>query len=145
MLSAVRNAFGDMLECDTERGGLELRDLDVPLYEVSVVILVTGRAKGLFCISFDGDTALSIVERLLGDRPNRVDEDVLDAMGEMANMITGATKSELNLGMNIGLPKVVRGESEEISFPDESHPMRVHYGSDIGPFCIDFGFVERNL
>lgn len=145
LLSSVSDTFEGMLDSEVQRGALELCELQSPLYDLSAVILVTGRAKGMFCLSFATETALNLTERFLGVRPNRIDDDVLDAVGEMANMISGATKSKLNISLNIGLPKIVRGNSSDIHFPEESRPMRLHYSSDLGPFCIDFGFVHRTI
>mgnify|MGYP001796802182 CR=1 FL=1 len=134
-----------MLDCEARRGELELRRADAQLFDVTAVIGVTGRVKGVVAISFALQTALNTVERFLGESHGGLTPEVIDGLSELANMIGGSTKSKLNMGLNIGLPSVVSGPNHRIDFPTESKPMRVHYASDAGPFFVDFGIVSRTL
>lgn len=145
ILSSVIDTFGSMLGVEVERRDLKLRSVDDRLYDVSALIGISGRVKGSVCLSFQAATALGVVERFLGERPTEVNAEVVDALGEFANIVGGAAKSKLNMGLNIGLPNVVHGADYAVEFPSESKPMRLDFDSEIGPFFVEFGFVVRQL
>ena len=145
LLGSVVETFNTMLDCQARRGQLELRDADAEPYEVSAIISLTGRAKGTICMSFDRPTALEIGARLAGASGWKLTPAVLDAVGEIANVVTGSAKSKLELGLNMGLPTLVRRADFDVRFPPEAEPMRLHFDSEVGPFSIDFGFVVSGM
>ena len=145
LLASVLETFSTMLECKASRGVLELRDPHAEPYEISAVISLTGGTKGVICMSFDRLTALEIGARLLGGSNWKLTPAVLDAIGEIANVVVGSSKSKLEMGLNMGLPTIVRRDDFDIHFPSGSDPMRLHFDSDAGPFFIDFGFVVTGI
>ncbi|QDT68439.1 hypothetical protein MalM25_13610 [Planctomycetes bacterium MalM25] len=145
LLSSVINTFAMMLDSRVERGAVDLRNEHDAFSDVTAMIRISGGAKGLVCISFPEKTALQVVDRFLGESYKAITLETLDALGELVNMVGGAAKSKLNMGLNIGLPNVVNDSEHQIEFPANSKPMRVHFDSDIGSFFVDFGFVVRNL
>lgn len=144
LLSAVIETFDLALGSTARRGSLELRAERPTIYDVSAVISITGRVKGSVCLSFRRMTCLAIYERMLGEPAPFINAEVRDAVGETANMVTGSTKSKLEMGLNIGLPQVFAAEDFDLRFPSDATPMRLHFDSDIGPFVVDFGFVVQN-
>lgn len=145
LLAAVLETFSTMLECQASRGALELREPDAEPYEISAVITLTGCTKGVICLSFDRLTALEIAARLLGESGWKLTPAVLDAVGEITNVVVGSAKSKLEMGLNMGLPSIVRRDDFAIHFPSGSDPMRLHFDSEAGPFLIDFGFVVSGV
>jgi chemotaxis protein CheX len=143
LLESIVETFSTMLDATVERRDLSLRELGATLYDVTAVIGISGRAKGVVCMSFPRGAALRIAEQMLGERQTALNPDVIDALGEVANMVGGGAKSKLNVGLNIGLPSVVQGHQHTIDFPVESCPMRLKFDSSVGPFVVDFGFVSR--
>ncbi|MEM1305210.1 MAG: chemotaxis protein CheX [Planctomycetota bacterium] len=143
LLAAVSETFDMMLGCPVEREQLALRAFEAELYDLSAVIGITGSAKGAICISFPANTALSLVDAFIGEKSSRITPSVVDAMGELVNIVAGATKSKMKLGLNMGLPNVVHGKRHKVDLPTDSKPMRVSYSSALGPFLVDFGFVVR--
>jgi CheY-specific phosphatase CheX len=52
-----------------------------------------------------------------GGKPTSVDEEVLDMVGELANMIGGNAKERMTLNeVNLGLPTVICGKGHRVSF-----------------------------
>ncbi|QDV73453.1 chemotaxis protein CheX [Botrimarina mediterranea] len=145
LLGSVVETFNTMLGSKARRGALELRGIDAEPYEISALIALSGGTKGVICLSFDRLTALEIGARLLGGSNWKLTPAVLDAVGEIANVVAGSAKSKLEMGLNMGLPAIVRRENFCIRFPSGSDPMRLHFDSDIGPFFVDFGFVVSGL
>jgi chemotaxis protein CheX len=145
VLSAVADTFQAMIGITPVRTSLTLREPNTPLYELSAVIGISGVVKGSIVLSFAESTAIKAVATILGIDITKVDEMVVDGVGELANMIGGSAKDRLKMGLNLGLPNVIRGQEYSVEFPVLSTPMRVGYDSEIGPFLIEFGFVKPSF
>ena len=67
-------------------------------------------------------------------------DDVLDAVGELANMIAGQAKAELEeFDLSVSLPNVVTGKDHVVRFPSKSAPICVPYDTDLGPLLLEVG------
>lgn len=143
ILSSVIETFAIMLDTRVERGELKRVTQNDDLHEVLALVGVTGRAKGTICLGFEYQSALNLVNRFIGEEARGLTLESLDALGELINIIGGSAKSKLDMGLNIGLPQVIENPEQPVEFPQQSKPMRVHFGSDLGPFCVDFGFIVR--
>lgn len=142
-VTATQAVFKTMLGTDLTRGPLSLKDSHAPTHAVNGLIGLCGTLQGMVVVSVSRDTAISVTEVLLGSRPDEINADVVDAIGELTNMIAGAAKAELEeYQLSIGLPTVICGKSHSIKFPSGSPPMVIPFDSKLGPVCIDVGLVE---
>src|SRR5687768_3607686 len=94
VISAVE-VFSTMLDCELTRGKLSLTADFQPAHDVSGIIGLSGKASGTVVVSVDRNVAISATERMLGQRPLTIDTDVIDAVGELTNMIAGRAKAGL--------------------------------------------------
>jgi len=77
-----------------------------------MVGMVAPPLKGTLLIAFEKPSILQICENMLGDKYPDINQDVKDAVGELTNMIYGASKTTLNqLGYNfeMAIPSVISG------------------------------------
>jgi chemotaxis protein CheX len=141
-LSSTSSVFSQML-------GVEIRRLPPyvrnghhsPHFDVTGVIGLTGKNTGTVALSLSKEMALSITGKLLGDTPTEVNATVVDAIGEVTNMIAGAAKSQLEqLELSLGLPTVITGKSTCIAFPSNAIPISIPFDSEIGNFVVEVGF-----
>ena len=65
---------------------------DVP----GLIGMVGIQSKGSMSITFDEPLALQIMQNMLGERPNSINEEVTDMVGEITNMVTGGAKRILS-------------------------------------------------
>jgi chemotaxis protein CheX len=145
-VAATQDVFSTMLGQTLTRGAIGLIKDHAPVHEVNGLIGLTGRCQGMVVVSIGRDTALVAAEIMLGSRPNELNGEVADAVGELANMIAGAAKTQLaEYNLSIGLPTVICGKSHSISFPSKSRPIAIPFDSAIGPVCIEVGLVESPL
>lgn len=144
LLESVADVFSMVLASEVRRESLEIRQDDARMREVTTHVVITGSSRGSVALSFDRGTAIVAATRLLGENQNRISNDVIDALSELANIIVGSAKSRLEMGLNIGFPSVLEGPNCRIDFPHDSKPMRIHCSSDIGDFIIDFGVAVRS-
>lgn len=140
---ATGNVFRTMLGCEVTRESLFLKESAVPPYEVSGVIGLTGRKTGTMLISLSREVAIGATEALLGYRPTSLNEDVVDAVGEIANMIAGNAKANLeDATMSLSLPNVIMGKNHVIAFPSGAVTLGIPFETSLGDICIEIGFTN---
>jgi chemotaxis protein CheX len=141
-VSATQNVFKTMLNCDLARGPLRLQHEHTPMHDVSGLIGMSGKCRGMVVVSLSRHTALSATEALLGARPEDLNHDVVDAIGELTNMIAGAAKTQLEAyQLTIGLPTVICGKAQAVAFPSQAPPIVIPFESEIGSVCVQVGLV----
>ena len=70
-----------------------------------------------------------------------IDDEVVDAVGELANMVAGAAKAELEeYKLSVSLPNVITGRGHEIRFPSNVTPICVPFETPWGPLALEVGF-----
>jgi len=68
--------------------------------------------------------------------------EVVDAVGELTNMVAGRAKAELQeYSLSVSLPNVVTGRDYEIRFPTKATPLCVLFESDWGPLSLEVGLT----
>lgn len=144
-LKSLCHAFRTMLSCELRRGELRLAQQDEGLYDISGVIGLSGKAMGAVVVSFSEPVALRAASTLLMTECTRIDADVADAVGELANVVAGAAKLELQeYELSISLPNVVMGKDHRVRFPSDVPPVCVPFESKWGPIMLQVGLCERN-
>ena len=142
-LTATTDVFRTMLQCEISRGQLSLKQNHTPEYEVSGLIGLTGKCQGMVVVSLGRETAIKAAGIMLGERPDGLNAQVVDTVGELANMIAGAAESQLaQYQLSIGLPSVICGKNHSINFPSNSTPILLPFDSPIGPICIEVGLAN---
>ena len=136
------DVFRTMLSCNLTRGPIALKDGSEPKYEVSGLIGLSGKYQGMVVVSLSRETALAATGILAGTKPTELNADVVDAIGELANMIAGAAKGRLEKHeLSISLPSVICGTQHCIRFPSSSKPLVLPFNSDIGPISVELGLA----
>ncbi len=142
VIAATKNVFDTMLQVTPKRTGLRLKTDNVPEYEVSAVIGLTGHVQGTIVLSFAEEVALAVPERMIGVPSETINEEVCDAIGELANMVAGSAKAKLaDLELSLGIPNVVTGQGHVVHFPSDVTPICVSFECDLGRFSIEVGFT----
>ena len=139
-LISTANTFQTMLRCEIKRGELSLQA--GKLHEVSGIIGLSGRAVGMVIVSFAEQVALKIASTLLLVESDEINDDVIDAIGELTNMVAGGAKAELaEYEMSISLPSVITGHRHRIRFPSNVTPIGVPYETPWGPMKLEVGLT----
>ncbi|MGD0518751.1 MAG: chemotaxis protein CheX [Thermoguttaceae bacterium] len=114
-----------------------------PNHEISGIIGLSGKAKGMVVLSLSREAALSVAGIMLDSQPQEINSDVADAVGELTNMIAGAAKAKLDhLEMNLSLPTVITGKTHCIDFPKRTMPICIPFDCKWGPVTVEVGIVE---
>jgi chemotaxis protein CheX len=142
-LAATVNVFNTMLNCPLTRGQPFAKNGVQPQFDVSGVIGLSGTARGTVVLSLSRETALRAAEAVLGERPDAINADVRDAVGELTNIIAGNAKAKLeSYALNVSLPTVITGKGHCIDFPREVIPICIPFDSPWGPVIVEVGLQE---
>ena len=107
-------------------------------HDVSGIIGLSGGAKGAVIISFPTKTALQTVSAFIGLYVTTIDADVTDAVGELANIIAGAAKADLQgLNVTISLPSVVVGTNHKVTTPKDIPSIVIPFNCSHGDFVVE--------
>lgn len=116
-LASVRKVFATLLRWEVEAEPKESGVHFEPAGDVSGIIAFTGVLNGTIVISFDKEIAFAAVEALLGDKPTEITGDVCDAVAELANMVAGGVKDQLEFDdIQLGMPATVSGTGHCVKF-----------------------------
>ena len=143
-LASTLEVFSTMLGSKLTRGELSLSMNFQPQHDVSGIIGLSGKASGTVVVSLDRDVAIAATERLLGERPSTINADVVDAVGEIVNMIAGRAKSNLEeLAMTLSLPTVITGKNHVIQFGSSAQTICIPYVCEWGQLSLEVGLLEQ--
>lgn len=110
-LVAVQNVFDTMIKVPFKLGKPNIRPDQIPLYEISGIIGLSGAVTGCVVVSLSKDIAFQLVSALTGEEVTELDADCTDAIGEITNMIAGNAKKDFpGGGSSISVPTVVIGK-----------------------------------
>ena len=140
-ISSLDHTFRTMLECEVERGQAALKENFSPKYEVSGVIGLSGKAVGTVVVSLSKEGAMQAASHMLMSENTEINDDVVDAVGELTNMVAGAAKSQLaEYQLMVSLPNVITGLEHEVRFPSNVRPICVPFTTKWGPLALEVGF-----
>ena len=142
-ISSLINTFETMLGCTLTRGQLYLKTPDTKLHDVSGIIGLSGQAQGTVVLSLDKNVALQATATLLMCETTEINSDVVDAVGELTNMVAGSAKAQLTeYKLSISLPGCIKGEGHEVCFPSDVTPICVPFTCPWGELKIEVGLAE---
>ncbi len=122
-----------------------IREEPEALGEVSAVVGLTGKGfTGSFVVSFKSDCIFKVVASLFGQAPDKINEEVRDAAGEMANMICGAFRRRFEkegISLQASTPVIITGKDHTLKIMCHSKRLVIPYavnGSQLFiEFCLD--------
>ncbi|MCL2804789.1 MAG: chemotaxis protein CheX [Treponema sp.] len=90
-------------------------------WDISAVIGLSGVVKGAVIISMKADLAIKLTDMLAGEGHSEIDADVVDAIGEINNIIAGNIKPKVPNGdrIVISIPTIIKGKEHSIAWPSK--------------------------
>ncbi len=111
--------------------------------DVSAIVGITGEAEGSLCLSFTEGCILHIVSQMFREQKTEIDEEVKDAVGELTNMISGASRRSLEeIGHHFqgAIPSVVSGHKHEVRHVTKGPILSIPFSTDAGDFTVEVCF-----
>ena len=83
---------------------------------ITASVQISGTFDGAVHLTCERDAAIEVAGRMFGRGASTLmDDEVRDALGELANMVAGNLKSRLSGRSRLSLPTVVEGSGYEIT------------------------------
>jgi chemotaxis protein CheX len=138
LIKAVKNTFSTMIGV----AAVPLADLPPASRkkDITGMIGMAGAVRGSASIHLPQSVAFLCMSGMLGMQPESMTSDVRDGIGEVANVIIGGAKSDLNSGgiaFNISTPTVIIGSNYVISSSGQQ-PVCLPFSANNIPFWVEF-------
>ncbi|GHV14364.1 chemotaxis protein CheX [Fibrobacterales bacterium] len=142
-LKSTIETFRTMVGLSVAPGKLYLRK-EPNNCDISGVIGLSGDIRGAVVMGYPVETALKISSKFLNEEVKELNAGVADCIGEIANIITGFAKKDLQtLHLSISLPSIVRGQGHVVDMPKEAPVMCIPFDSECGSFVMEVSMVDR--
>jgi chemotaxis protein CheX len=115
-------------------------DLKIRGEVVGIIGLSGPNSSGVLIISFEQSSIFEMLENMLGERYSTLSAEVLDAIGEMTNIVCGDLKrrlSELGYQISMASPTVVRGADAQLSQENRSEFISIPFSTSSGRFVVE--------
>jgi chemotaxis protein CheX len=149
LFSAAQEVFTSMVGAELEMSEVGRELVYAPPFDRVVSLVgLTGACVGTGFLSCSGSIACDLASRFLMMESRTVDDEVLDAVGELTNMIVGSTKTllEERFGpVQMSIPTVVYGKNISLRSlrSDIAVPVRCTYES--GDLLVSICLATREL
>jgi chemotaxis protein CheX len=140
--SAAREIFNVML-------GLPLQRVTVepPLVaDLTVMVGISGPTRGIFGLHCTASTACRLAELLMGAQTDEFDERVLDACGELANMVAGVFKAKIpDLGEScvLSVPSVISGADYHLHSASSAEHVELSLSFEGSPLWLTLDLMNK--
>lgn len=140
----ARDVFSTMLMVDLESEAAVMNQR-LPLQSnLSAMIGLGGGIRGVLAVHCPAAVAMAITSAFLGMEVQRLDEDVKDAIGEIANMVAGNLKVSFageGIDIELAIPTSVVGESFSVCGAARAQRVIVPLRMSGDPFWIELMYV----
>jgi len=143
-ITALLNVLGTMAQTTLKPGKPKKKSDEVARGDVSGLIGMVGpQIKGSLSITFEESLALEIMQRMLGEKPDKINAEVTDMVGEITNMICGGAKNDLGesgYDFAMATPVVVSGKGHTITHQVDGPKIIMPFASDDGNAYMEICF-----
>ncbi len=148
VIYSVDNVLSTMARLKLKSGKATVRPaMKESVGVVTGLISMTGRqAQASVALSFDKDAILFIANRMLPDEHTTVDHIIVDLAGELANMVIGDAKRQLEdkgFRFDVSLPIMIVGEKHLIAHKSTAPVIVVPFEMEKGVFAVEAVFEKR--
>ena len=146
-INAATNVLKTMAAITPEAGKPYLKTDSKTWGVVTGIIGMAGNEiSGNMVISFDQGSILEIVNKMLMESYTEVSDEVVDAVGEITNMITGGAKKELSESgcvFEMATPVMLKGQGTELKQLAAVPVIVLPFTTGAGKFVIEANLARR--
>ena len=144
IVQATQEVFTTMILMDVQTKNDSLESTSQIDSNITTMLGLGGEIRGLLAIHFPENVAIGITSSFLGMAVEHVDDDVKDAIGEIANMVAGSLKvffTENNLSTELAIPTTVVGKEYRTSGLTGAEKVAVVFSCKPGDFVVELEYV----
>jgi chemotaxis protein CheX len=147
-IHAAKNVLDTMAQANVTAKKPYLKEGDATFGDVTGIIgMASEQVEGSMMISFAGPCILQIVAKMLMEEPQeKINDEIVDAVGELTNMICGGAKAELaklGLSFNLATPTMITGKGVEIHCRSDVPILVIPFETDFGQFVLEANMADK--
>lgn len=132
--------FTSMVMMEVNSGGEAMTELGSLNNSITGMVGLAGSHKGVLAIHIPNEVAMAITGNFLGMEVDSINEDVQDAVGELANMLGGNLKtilSDKGKDIQLSLPSTISGEQYTFTSQVEVDQIILPFTTAVGKFFVE--------
>ncbi len=141
-LSSTKNVLKTMAHTDVVPQKPSVKNHTKAIGDITGIVgMASDKLSGSMILSFSKSCILHILAKMFNEPvKDAIDNEVVDAVGELTNMICGGVKAELSKkdhNFNIATPTMIKGKGVEISYQNSAPTIVIPFKTDNGDFVIE--------
>ncbi len=144
-LKATLNVLKTMAFTEATPGKPYLKKEPTATGDISGIVGLTGEVEGSLSITFTEPCICHIVSNMFGEPVEGINPDVVDAVGEITNMISGDARRELEekgVVLKGSLPSVITGKGHTINHITSGPVIAIPFETQAGSFTVEVSMRE---
>ncbi|MGZ3691261.1 MAG: chemotaxis protein CheX [Pseudobdellovibrio sp.] len=150
-LIATKNTFEKQanVKCEPLKpilASVDTKTYDAPIALAGVISLTTDTFKGNITLVFSEKVFLLIYESMFGEKHEKINSEIVDAAGELLNIIYGTAKTVLNqehgYQLKPAIPTILSGEKISVRQQTKQKVIVMPFKTQHGIFQIEISFEE---
>lgn len=146
VLDSVKNVFDMLAHVEVAAGEEKIKGRLEFISMKSItgnMNLVSNNSLGSIAVIIPTDVVLKISNKVLPEPVERVNDLVIDLVGEITNMVAGNVKSQMEQKgylFNLSLPTIIFGSEYLVAHLPQSEITQISLDTELGPFLIEICF-----
>ncbi len=140
LIESTIEIFTGMVMMDISVAGEPLATVGPLKQSITGMVGLAGTHKGVLAVHFPKQVALDVTSSFLGMEVDQINDDVQDAIGEIANMLGGNLKtilSDRGKDINLSLPSTIYGDEYAFSSQAEVDQVILPFQAPSGVFYVE--------
>jgi len=140
MIEATVEIFTTMVMMDISVAGEPSKELGQLKNTITGMVGLAGTYKGVLAVHIPRHVALAITSSFLGMDVDEMNEDVQDAIGEIANMLGGNVKTTLSdsgKDIQLSLPSTISGDEYSFISQNQGEKVIIPFQAPDGIFHVE--------
>lgn len=147
-LQATKNVLETMCQTQVKAQKPELKKNKNTFGDVTGIIgMASEEVSGCMILSFEEKCIIHVVASMLMEDPkDALDDEIIDAVGELTNMICGGAKAalaKLDHKFDLATPNMITGQGVEIATMSDSPTIVIPFTTDHGGFVIEANLADK--
>ncbi|MFT5726633.1 MAG: chemotaxis protein CheX [Desulforhopalus sp.] len=146
IIGGCKDVFSTMLMVELEAGDVVEGKAEIKS-NITSMIGLGGGLKGLLAVHCPSSVAKKITSGFLGMDVEEIDDDVKDAIGEIANMVAGNLKisfAAIDVNIELAIPTSIVGDSFYVSGIADSTRIVVPFLMDNETFWVELMYIMNS-
>lgn len=142
---ATTEIFETMIMLETTPGPPLGQKITTFQHTVTGMVGMAGTFKGLLAVHIPNEVAKAITSNFLGLEVAEIDDDVKDAIGELANMLAGNIKMAIDQSgkeITLSIPSAVHGDEYTVNSLANAEWVMMPFATPAGEFLVELQIAK---